>query len=119
LPAIDLAHVDLAGSHQRPEQHGGGVVTASLLERLSQALARVVPHLRACGVFVLGAGFVPADQLPEVPTGSGGMSGGADGGAPTGKEERPSPPLGNVRFRISLVFKQTAEMSHQRQDVGD
>src|SRR5271168_156341 len=25
LPAIDLAHVDLAGGEQRPEQHGGGV----------------------------------------------------------------------------------------------
>jgi len=25
LPAIDLAHVDLTGGEQRPEQHGGGV----------------------------------------------------------------------------------------------
>jgi hypothetical protein len=25
LPAIDLAHVDLAGSEQSPEQHRGGV----------------------------------------------------------------------------------------------
>jgi hypothetical protein len=25
LPSIDLAHADLAGSQQRPEQHGGGV----------------------------------------------------------------------------------------------
>ena len=25
LPAIDLAHVDLAGGEQRPEQHGGSL----------------------------------------------------------------------------------------------
>jgi hypothetical protein len=25
LPAVDLAHVDLAGGQQRPEQHGGSV----------------------------------------------------------------------------------------------
>ncbi len=25
LPAVDLAHVDLTGCKQRPEQHGGGV----------------------------------------------------------------------------------------------
>jgi hypothetical protein len=25
LPAINLAHVDLTGCEQRPEQHGGGV----------------------------------------------------------------------------------------------
>jgi hypothetical protein len=25
LPAVDLAHVDLAGGKQRPEQHGGGL----------------------------------------------------------------------------------------------
>ena len=25
LPAIDLSHVDLTGSEQRPEQHGGSV----------------------------------------------------------------------------------------------
>ena len=25
LPAIDLAHIDLAGGEQRPEHHGGSV----------------------------------------------------------------------------------------------
>jgi hypothetical protein len=25
LPAVDLAHVDLAGGKQRPEQHGGSL----------------------------------------------------------------------------------------------
>src|SRR5437773_12095632 len=48
LPAIDLAHVDLAGGEQRPEQHGGSICRRQhglrldpSLELLMQAFDRI------------------------------------------------------------------------------
>ena len=48
LPAIDLAHGDLAGGEQRPEQHGGGFGAGQhglgvdpALEFLMQSLDRI------------------------------------------------------------------------------
>src|SRR5579864_9641158 len=42
LPAIDLAHVDLAGSKQRPEQHGSRVRRRQHGLRLDPALELLV-----------------------------------------------------------------------------
>src|SRR5215471_9512684 len=48
LPAIDFSHVDLSGSKQCPEQHGGGVCRWHGL-RLDPALERLVePFDRVC-----------------------------------------------------------------------
>src|SRR5580693_3795546 len=46
LPAVDLAHVDLAASKQRPEQHGGciggGSTVCVLILRLNSSCSRSI-----------------------------------------------------------------------------
>ena len=52
LPSIDLAHADLAGSKQRPEQHGGGVGGRQHGLRLDPALELFVePFDRIRGTY--------------------------------------------------------------------
>ena len=49
LPAIDFSHVDLSGSKQCPEQHGGGVCRWQHGLRLDPALELLVePFDRVC-----------------------------------------------------------------------
>jgi hypothetical protein len=36
LPGVDLAHVDLAGSEQSPEQHGGSISWFTFLLQSSE-----------------------------------------------------------------------------------
>jgi hypothetical protein len=45
LPTIDLAHADLAGSEQRPEQHGRGIRGWQHGLRLDSSLELLVPVL--------------------------------------------------------------------------
>ncbi len=49
LPAIDLAHVDLAGGEQRPEQHRGGVRRRQHGLRLDPSLELLVQPLDRIG----------------------------------------------------------------------
>ena len=49
LPAIDLAHVDLSGGEQRPEQHGRGVCRGQHGLRLDPTLELLVQPLDRVG----------------------------------------------------------------------
>ena len=49
LPAVDLAHVDLAGGEQRPEQHGGSVGRWQDGLRLDPSLELLVQPLDGVG----------------------------------------------------------------------
>ena len=49
LPAIDLAHVDLAGGEQGPEQHDGGVCTRQHGLRLDPSFELLVQPLDRIG----------------------------------------------------------------------
>ena len=49
LPPVDLAHADLAGSEQRPEQHGGGVGGRQHGLRLDPSLELLVQPLDRIG----------------------------------------------------------------------
>ena len=49
LPAVDLAHVDLAGGEQRPEQHGGSVSRWQNGLRLDPSLELLVQPLDGVG----------------------------------------------------------------------
>ena len=55
MPAIDLAHADLTGSEQRPEQHGRGIRRWQHGLRLDPSLEFLVQPLNGVG----GAGAAP------------------------------------------------------------
>jgi hypothetical protein len=76
LPSVDLAHGDLGGSEQRPEQHGGGFGAGQHGLGLDPALELLVQALdRVRGSYRLPLARREADESEEFVAGLRGETG--------------------------------------------